>query len=174
MCYSTPHLSIYWKSILDQPTSKKDLWWTFQTRYNLPVQIELKQISVLDLQGTSCTIAGLQKDPCHISVGVPRDVHSVIVLKWWICKFHYFLVKLLKILIGTNENLNRKKLINRFWANLNCSQFAFVTKMNEDSWRFLILTRRKQHSIWKMKFFLFKQKTTTEDYEHARLSSIYM
>ena len=158
MCYSTPYLSIYWTSILDQSTSKKDLWWTFQTRGNLPVQIGLKQMSVLELRGTSCTIARFPKDPNHTSVGLSRDVHSMIVLKWWIWKFHYLLVKILKILVVPNENLNREKLINRFWANLNSSQFAFVTKMNKDSWRFLILTRIKQNCIWKMNFFLFEHE----------------
>ena len=134
-----------------------------QTRYNLPVPIGLKQMSVLDLRRASCTIDGLPKDPSHTSVGLSRDVHSMIVLKWWIWKFHYFQVKILKILVGPNENLNREKLINRSWANLNSSQFAFVTKMNEDSWKFLILAQRKQHSIWKIKFFLFEQKTITQD-----------
>ena len=61
-------------------------------------------------------------------------------------------------MVVPNENLNRKKLINMFWVNLNGSQFAFVTKINEDSWRFLILTRRKQRSIWKVKFFYFQTK----------------
>ena len=154
--------------MLDRPTSKKDLWGTFQTRYNLLVQIGLKQMSVLDLRGTSCTIAGLPKDPSHTSFGLSWDVHLMIALKWWIWKFHYFLVKILKILVDPNENLNREKLINGFWANLNRSQFAFVIKMNEDYWRFLILARRKQHSIWKMKFLLFEQKTIMQDYKHVR------
>ena len=168
MLFHTPFVHLLKTSILGWPTSKKDLWWTFQTRYNPPAQIGLKQMSGLDLRGTSCTIAGVPKDPSHTFFGLPRDVHSMIVLKWWIWKFHYFLVKILKILIGPNENLNTEKFINRFGGNLNRWQFAFVTKVNEDSWRFLMLVRRKQHSLWKMKFFLLEQKTIAQDNEHAR------
>ena len=137
-----------------------------------PIDVQ-KQISVLDLRGTLCTIAGLPKDPSHTSVGLPRGVHSMIVLKWWICKFHYFLVKILKILIGPNENLNWEKLINRFWANLNCSQFAFVTKMNEDSWYW----HEENNTVcekWSFFFSNKRQSRKTMSMRVLRLSSIYM
>ena len=46
---------------------------TYQTRYKPPVQIGLKQMSVLDLRGRSFTIAGLPKDPSQTSVGRQID-----------------------------------------------------------------------------------------------------
>lgn len=77
---------------------------------NIQTDLNGRPFSTLEGGNLQLTIPRNPGDHRQSSLGRQQDVDSVVILKWLLCKFNYFMIKLLKTWMGPYENLEKKSV----------------------------------------------------------------